>query len=87
MAPIPPGERQVFAQPRPTMIEDGTIVAAGFLTDCASQPTFAYAGRSDDILSRNSSSTFWSATRIIRGSGSASWWCARCAMPECCISS
>jgi hypothetical protein len=35
------------------MIEDGAIVAAGFVADGAGEPTFADAGRSHDILPRN----------------------------------
>jgi hypothetical protein len=31
MAPIAPGERHVLAELRPTMMEDGAIVAAGLL--------------------------------------------------------
>src|ERR1700722_7556459 len=45
--PIAPGERQVLPQLRPAMIEDGAIVAAGFLADGASQPALADAGRAD----------------------------------------
>ena len=47
MSPIAPGERQVLAQLRPAMIEDGAIVAAGFLADGAGQPALADAGRAD----------------------------------------
>src|ERR1700733_15205851 len=47
MSPITPGERQVLAQLRPAMIEDGAIVAAGFLADGAGQPALADAGRDD----------------------------------------
>src|SRR5271168_301277 len=47
MAPIAPGERQVLAELRPAMIEDGAIVAAGLLTDGAGEPTFAHARRAD----------------------------------------
>jgi hypothetical protein len=35
MAPIAPGERQILAELRPAMIEDGAIIAAGFLADGA----------------------------------------------------
>ena len=47
MAAVASGERQVLAQLRPAMIEDGAIVAAGFLADGAGQPAFADAGRAD----------------------------------------
>ena len=48
MAAIASGERQVLAELRPTMIEDGAIVAAGFLADGAGQPALADAGRADE---------------------------------------
>jgi len=48
MAAIASGERQVLAELRPTMIEDGAIVAAGFLADGAGQPALADAGRPDE---------------------------------------
>ena len=35
MAAVASGERQVLAELRPAMIEDGPIVAAGFLADGA----------------------------------------------------
>ena len=47
MAAVASGERQVLAQLRPAMIEDGAIVATGFLADGAGQPAFADAGRTD----------------------------------------
>jgi len=47
MAPVAPGERQVLAELRPAMIEDGAIVAAGFLADGAGEPTLADARRAD----------------------------------------
>jgi hypothetical protein len=50
MAPVASGERQILAELRPAMIEDGAIVAAGFLADGASQPTLADAGRANVIL-------------------------------------
>jgi hypothetical protein len=46
MSPVAPGERRVLAQLRPAMIEDGAIVAAGFLADGAGQPALADAGLS-----------------------------------------
>jgi hypothetical protein len=47
MTPVAACERQVLAQLRPAMIEDGAIVAAGFLADGASQPALADAGWAD----------------------------------------
>ena len=47
MATIASGEGHVLVQLRPAMIEDRPIVAAGFLTDGASQPAFADAGGAD----------------------------------------
>ena len=47
MAPVAPSKRQVLAELRPAMIEDGAIVAAGFLADGASQPAFPDAGWAD----------------------------------------
>jgi hypothetical protein len=46
MATVASGERQVLAELRPAMIEDGAIVAAGFLANGASQPALADAGLS-----------------------------------------
>ena len=50
MAAVASGERQVLAELWPAMIEDGAIVAAGFLADGAGQPALADAGRGSDIL-------------------------------------
>ena len=47
MAAIASGERQILAELWPAMIEDGAIVAAGFLADGAGQPALADAGRAD----------------------------------------
>src|SRR5271156_6419764 len=47
MAPIASGERQILAELRPAMIEDGAIVATGLLADGAGEPTLADAGRAD----------------------------------------
>ena len=47
MAAVASGERQVLAELRPAIIEDGAIVATGFLADGAGQPAFADAGRTD----------------------------------------
>ena len=47
MPSVASGERQVLAEFWPAMIEDGAIVAASFLADGASQPTFADAGWAD----------------------------------------
>ena len=45
MAAVASGERQVFAELRPAMIEDGSIVATGLLADGAGEPALADAGR------------------------------------------
>ena len=50
MAAVASGERQILAELRPAMIEDGAIVAAGFLADGAGEPALADAGRGSDIL-------------------------------------
>ena len=50
MTAIASGERQVLAELRPAMIEDGSIVAAGLLADGAGEPALADAGRGSDIL-------------------------------------
>ena len=47
MTSVASGERQVLAELRPAMIEDGAIVAAGFLADGAGQPALADAGWAD----------------------------------------
>ncbi len=46
MAPVAVCERQFLAELGPAMIDDGAIVAAGFLANGASQPTLADARRS-----------------------------------------
>ena len=73
MAHIASGERQVLAELRPAMIEDGAIVAAGFLADGAGQPAFADAGRTNDILPKNTSSMSSLNIRIIRSPEGGSW--------------
>jgi hypothetical protein len=47
MAAVASGERQVLAELWPAVIEDGPIVATGFLADGAGQPALADAGRAD----------------------------------------
>jgi hypothetical protein len=47
MAAVASGERQVFAELRPAMIEDGSIVATGLLAHGAGEPALADAGRTD----------------------------------------
>ena len=42
------GERESFEQPGKAMIEDGTIIAAGFVAKRASNPALAGAGRPGD---------------------------------------
>src|SRR6266545_2133469 len=41
IASVAARERECFEQPRKAMIEDGTIVAAGLVAECASDPTLA----------------------------------------------
>ena len=48
MAAVATREREVFAELRPAMIDDGAIVAAGLLADGAGEPAFADAGRADE---------------------------------------
>jgi hypothetical protein len=67
-APIASGERQVLAKLRPTMIEDGAIVATGFLADGAGQPALAdAAGPTRARLSwasiQSPSESFWNRAR------------------------
>ena len=45
MAAVASGEREILAEFWPAMIEDGAIVAAGFLADGTGQPALADAGR------------------------------------------
>jgi hypothetical protein len=47
MAAVASGEREILAEFWPAMIEDGAIVAAGFLADGTGQPALADAGRAD----------------------------------------
>ena len=48
MSPVASGEHEVAAKLGPAMVEDGAIVAAGFVADGASEPAFADAGRADE---------------------------------------
>src|SRR5271156_13798 len=66
MAPIAPGERQILAELRPAMIEDGSIVAASFLTNGAGEPALADAGRCSVILPSVRRLKFGSSIRFIR---------------------
>ena len=70
MAAVASGERQVLAELRPAMIEDGPIVAAGFLADGAGEPAFADAGRNGRMMPviRKLAARGWFATRTIRAS-------------------
>ena len=68
MAAVASGERQVLAELRPAMIEDGPIVAAGFLADGAGEPAFADAARTTRArLSwasiHSPSASFWNRAR------------------------
>ena len=45
--PIAARERKIFAELRPAMIDDGTVIAAGLLASGASEPTFADARWAD----------------------------------------
>jgi hypothetical protein len=47
MSSVASRERHVLAELWPAVIEDGAIVAAGFMADGASQPAFADAGWAD----------------------------------------
>ncbi len=48
IAAVAAGERESFEQPRQAMVEDGTIVAAGLVTQRAGDPALAGSGRSGD---------------------------------------
>ena len=77
MAAVASGERQVLAELRPAMIEDGPIVAAGFLADGAGEPAFADAGRTSVILPgvrrlKSGSRTGFTRARVISSRWSAS---------------
>ena len=48
MAAVSVGERELFAELGPAMIDDGAIVPAGLLADGASEPALADAGRTDE---------------------------------------
>jgi hypothetical protein len=50
MPAVASSERQILTELGPAMIEDGTVVAAGFLADGAGKPAFADAARGSDIL-------------------------------------
>ena len=70
MAAVASGERQVFAELRPAMIEDGSIVATGLLADGAGEPALADAGRNGRMMPviRKLAARGWFATRTIRAS-------------------
>src|SRR5271169_5839995 len=65
MAAVASGERQVLAELWPAMIEDGPIVATGFLADGAGQPALADAGRNGRMMPviRKLAARGWFATR------------------------
>ena len=48
MAAIAAGERQIIEQARDALVEDGAIVAAGFVAERRGDPALADAGRSAD---------------------------------------
>ena len=48
IAPITASERERIEQPGQAMVEDRAVVAAGLVTERASNPTFADSGRADD---------------------------------------
>ncbi len=52
VAPIASGERHVVAEFWPAVIEDGPIVAAGFLPDGAGQPAYCRGARHDKVERR-----------------------------------
>jgi len=77
MAPVASGERQVAAEFRPAMIEDGAIVAAGSVADGAGQPALADAARTSVILPgvrrlKSGSRTGFTRARVILSRWSAS---------------
>ena len=53
IAAIAASEREIAEHPRDALIKDRAVVAAGLLTECASQPAFANTGRAREILPRN----------------------------------
>ena len=48
MAAVASSERQILTELGPAMIEDGTVVAAGFLADGAGKPAFADAAGANE---------------------------------------
>src|SRR5262245_18661055 len=48
VAAIAASEREIAEHPRHALIENRAVVAAGLLTECASQPAFADTGRPFD---------------------------------------
>ena len=48
MPTVTAGKRERIEQPWQAVVEDGAIVAAGLMAECAGQPTFAEPGLADD---------------------------------------
>jgi len=64
IASVATGEREGLEQPGKTMIEDGTIIAAGLVAERTSNPALAGAGQARDILPRNTRSKLSFTTPI-----------------------
>lgn len=65
VAAITAGEREIGEQFWDALVEDGPVVATGFVTERGGQPTFADAGRAHDIVPRNIRLKLSSIIRII----------------------
>src|SRR5438105_11558851 len=48
MAAVAARQSRGIEQPRHALIEDGAIISAGLVTECAGKPTFADTGLADD---------------------------------------
>ena len=65
VAAIAAGKREISKQFWKALIEDGTVVTTGFVTERRGEPTLADAGQPHDIVPKNIRSKLSSIIRII----------------------
>jgi hypothetical protein len=65
VAAIAAGKREIGEQFWDALIEDGTVVTTGFVTERRGEPTLADAGQASDMLHRNIRLKLSSIIRII----------------------
>jgi hypothetical protein len=75
IATVAAGEREVGEQLGNALVEDGAIVATGFVAERGGEPAFADAGRARDILPKNIRLKLSFNIRITHAPASASLLC------------